>query len=53
MAETRTVTLDELKAHTKKDDFYVLLNGKGTCPPCAGVSEPIRTRRFPTSLRWQ
>jgi hypothetical protein len=29
MSDTRVVTLDELKAHNKKDDFYVLVNGKG------------------------
>ena len=29
MAETKVITLEELKEHTKKDDLYVLLHGKG------------------------
>ena len=30
MAESKVITLDELKQHTKKDDLYVLIHGKGT-----------------------
>ncbi|EJD00950.1 cytochrome b5 [Fomitiporia mediterranea MF3/22] len=28
MSETKIITLDELKEHTKKDNLYVLLHGK-------------------------
>lgn len=31
MADSKVITLEELKAHSKKDDLYILIHGKGQC----------------------
>lgn len=48
--EAKTLTFDDLKAHTTRDDLYVLLSGKGErFEPVISIGARV-SRDFPTRL---
>ena len=43
MADAKIITLAELQEHTKKDNLYILLNGKGELTETYRLTFPCRT----------